>query len=69
VDETATFTQRHFAASAATVVGMCRQRYDQAEAVMRNAAPEVAQLVESGAMALNEAHLLAGLPKDQCAFH
>lgn len=44
---------------AAKDVGVCGKMIDQAEHVMRNAVPEVTRLVESGAMALNEAAKIA----------
>jgi hypothetical protein len=49
---------------AAKAVGVGGQLIDQAENVMRKAVPEVARLVESGAMTLNEASKVADLPKD-----
>ena len=49
---------------AAKAVGVCGKLIDQAENVMRKAVPEVARLVESGAMTLNEASKVAELPKD-----
>lgn len=49
---------------AAKAVGVCGKSIDQAESVMRKAVPEVASLVESGAMALNEAAKVVQLPKE-----
>lgn len=49
---------------AAKAVGVGGKLIDQAENVMRKAVPEVARLVEVGAMALNEAAKIAELPKD-----
>jgi hypothetical protein len=49
---------------AAKAVGVGGKLIDQAENVMRKAVPEVARLVESGAMALNEACKLVEMPKE-----
>lgn len=49
---------------AAKAVGVGGKLIDQAENVMRKAVPEVARLVESGDMALNEACKLVEMPKD-----
>lgn len=49
---------------AAKAVGVCGKLIDQAESVMRKAVPEVARLVESGAMSLNEASKMVDLPKE-----
>lgn len=49
---------------AAKAVGVGGKLIDQAENVMRKAVPEVARLVESGAMALNEACKVVEMPKD-----
>lgn len=49
---------------AAKAVGVSDKLIDQAENVMRKAVPEVARLVESGSMTLNEASKVADLPND-----
>lgn len=49
---------------AAKAVGVGGKLIDQAENVMRKAVPEVARLVESGSMTLNEASKVVDLPKD-----
>lgn len=49
---------------AAKAVGVSGKLIDQAESVMRKAVPEVARLVEGGAMTLNEAAKVVEMPKD-----
>lgn len=49
---------------AAKAVGVSGKLIDQAESVMRRAVPEVARLVEGGAMTLNEAAKVVEMPKD-----